>query len=192
VDGNQQRAARGSPLNSPWQDAAGAWVCPRCQRANFKSRHAVLGHLRTCPVSKMLEPVVMGSVTPSPRFAAYRPATPQEVPPAWFSAEMMRLHSRFDAAEGRVQALERYTGNHLSHARLQLAGAGGAAPQSDTVWGIPTKWLFLGGAVVAGGFVLGVFSRSDTGVAQAKRIGDVAGAGTKLLSAGKTLKGLLG
>ena len=192
MDSNQQRAARGSPLNAPWQDSAGAWCCPRCQRATFKSRMAVLGHLRTCPVSGMLEPVVLGPATQAPRFSSYQRQPQHEAPPAWFAAEMMRLHSRFDAVEGRTQALERFTGNHLSHARIQLAGAGGAAAPSDSVWGIPTKWLFLGGAVVAGLFVLGVFSRSDTGVAQAKRIGDVAGAGTKLLSAGKTLKGLLG
>jgi len=182
-----------STLNTPWQDAQGAWVCPRCGRADFAHRMGVLGHMRTCKVEAMWEqPVALGNANQAPRFSAYRPAQQHEAPPAWFAAEMMRLHSRFDAAEGRVQALEKYTGNHNHHLRLQLAGAAGVGPVAAREWipGIPNVVTALGGLVAAAA-VFGFFSRSDESVRQVKRLGDVAGSATKVVSGVKTLRGFL-
>ncbi|MBM4098221.1 MAG: hypothetical protein FJ261_15880 [Planctomycetes bacterium] len=149
--------------------------------------------MRTCKVEAMWEqPVALGNANQAPRFSAYRPAQQHEAPPAWFAAEMMRLHSRFDAAEGRVQALEKYTGNHNHHLRLQLAGAAGVGPVAAREWipGIPNVVTALGGLVAAAA-VFGFFSRSDESVRQVKRLGDVAGSATKVVSGVKTLRGFL-
>lgn len=182
-----------STLNTPWQDAQGGWVCPRCGRADFSHRMGVLGHMRTCKVEAMWEqPVALGNANQAPRFASYRPAQQQEAPPAWFASEMMRLHSRFDAAEGRVQALEKFTGNHNHHLRLQLAGAAGVGPVAAREWipGVPNVLTFIGGLGVTA-LILGWFSRSDESVRQVKRLGDVAGSATKVVSGVKTFRAFL-
>lgn len=182
-----------STLNTPWQDAQGGWVCPRCGRADFSHRMGVLGHMRTCKVETMWEqPVALGPATQAPRFASYQRPPQHEAPPAWFAAEMMRLHSRFDAAEGRVQALEKYTGNHNNHLRLQLAGAAGVGPVAAREWipGIHNGLVILGGLVAAAA-AFGFFSSSDERVARVKRVGEIAGSASKVISTTKTLRGFL-
>lgn len=138
------------------------------------------------------QPVALGPATQAPRFASYQRPPQHEAPPAWFAAEMMRLHSRFDAAEGRVQALEKYAGNHNNHLRLQLAGAAGVGPVAAREWipGVPNVLTFIGGLGVTA-FILGWFSRSDESVRQVKRLGDVAGSATKVVSGVKTFRAFL-
>lgn len=181
-------AQRGSPLNKPWQDEAGAWCCPRCQRASFKSHMSVVGHMRTCRVEDMTRPVVLGPVSssPYPGPSSMRPASPEDAPP-WFASAMMRLDSRLAASEARVQQLERYTGNHLTHARMQLAGAGGAARSSSGLWGLEPKHILFAVLGVAALFVM----TRDGGGDALRRGADNLASVAKMGNAVKTLKGFL-
>lgn len=161
------------------------WCCPRCQRANFKSHMGVLGHMRSCSVEDMMRPVVLGEAS-APLSSKHRPS--MEDAPPWFASAMLRLDARLASSEARVQQLERYTGNHLTHARIQLAGAGGASSGAGLLGNIKTEHIILAVVVIGAFAFLSGGDRTDGLKRGAEGLQSLARMGTAV----KTLKGFLG
>jgi hypothetical protein len=107
--------------------------------------------------------------------------------PAWFVAEMNRMNSRIDA-------IHKAQTNHLEHARIQLAGTAGVGPAAtqNTFLGFDTKTVMLIVGVLVGGALLWAAMRDENAGLRIRRAGDGAAALGKIVTAGKTLKGLVG
>jgi len=59
---------KGQGTKAPYQDESGKWCCGGCGRTNgFKSRHAVLGHLRACRPNKPYIDALMADAGRDPR-----------------------------------------------------------------------------------------------------------------------------
>jgi hypothetical protein len=121
----------------PQQDAQGHWFCPACGRAEgFKSKMAVLGHLRSCRPGKPALDDLLGDVGKAPAETGrsiYLP-TPQEVTAVQLvhPAVMARL-------EAMEKAVRKVATNHIPHMGLAAANAnaqskGGGASGSGATW----------------------------------------------------------
>jgi len=133
-------ASDGTPrCSEPRQDAEGRWYCPACGRAEgFKSKMAVLGHLRACrPGRPAIQDLLTGASSALPASSApvvYLP-TPSEVAQA---NGMGAILSRLDQMAQVQASHSRALGNHITHLS---AAAGGATSGAS---GVPVAWLLAG------------------------------------------------
>jgi len=135
-------ASDGTPrCSEPQQDAAGRWFCPACGRAEgFKSKMAVLGHLRSCrpgkpAIRELLEPM-------KPQSSVYLP-TPNEA--AQING-MGAILSRLDQMSAVQAQHSKALGNHITHLSAQTASAA-PSPVSSLSLKEMVKW---GGLAVLG------------------------------------------
>lgn len=121
--GRYKTHAKDGTLRSPepQQDAQGNWFCPACGRAEgFKSKMAVLGHLRACRPGKPALDDLLGDIGKPPAATGrslYLP-TPQEVTAVQLANPAVL--ARLDAME---KAMRKVATNHIPHMGLAAATA---------------------------------------------------------------------
>lgn len=159
--GTQQRAADGTlRAREPYQDEAGNWCCGACGRAHgFKSKHAVLGHLRACRPGKPAIDALMADAGKPPAAtgrALYIP-TQAEVTAVGMeisgAAELRAMMSKIDSVIAGQQRTAVALGNHITHLSAQngtSASAKAAAPSAFS-WG---KFAAVAGGAVAAAVLL--------------------------------------
>jgi hypothetical protein len=140
-------ASDGTPrCSEPQQDAAGNWFCPACGRAEgFKSKMAVLGHLRSCRPGK---PAIRDLLDPKPAKAAPSPVylpTPNEA--AQING-MGAILSRLDQMAAVQAQHSKALGNHIEHLSAKAVPAAPPPPAASS-WSLDSvvKW---GGLAVLG------------------------------------------
>ena len=150
-------ASDGTPrCSEPKQDAEGRWFCPACGRAEgFKSKMAVLGHLRSCRPGKPALGALLGTpaAPPAPASSVYLP-TPNEA--AQING-MGAILARLDAMQSVQAQHTKALGNHITHlsAATVAPATGGGVSMTDVV-----KW---GGLAVLGLAVVDRFSSRSAG-----------------------------
>jgi len=139
-------ASDGTPrCSEPKQDAEGRWFCPACGRAEgFKSKMAVLGHLRSCRPGKPALRELLGTpAMPPASSSSVDVPTPNE------SAQingMGAILSRLDQMQAVQAQHSRALGNHITHLSGQTATSP-TAPVGGFSWGKAAAW---GGVAVLG------------------------------------------
>lgn len=135
-------AKDGTPrCSDPQQDAAGNWYCPACGRASgFKSRMAVLGHLRNCRPGKPALDDLLGPAAALPVSSSVYLPSPNEA--AQING-MGAILSRLDQMASVQAQHSRALGNHITHLSAQSAAS---APSSFSMTDV-VKW---GGMAVMG------------------------------------------
>ena len=153
----EQRAADGTPrAREPYQDEAGNWCCGACGRAHgFKSKHAVLGHLRACRPGKPAIDALMadaGKPMGATGRAVYVPTQPEvtavglaAIPGAATLSDLVR---RLDAIAAMQQRLAVATGNHITHLSSQN-GTSAKGRRSGVSWGTVAAVGALGVGVLS-------------------------------------------
>lgn len=141
----EQRAADGTPrAREPYQDDAGNWCCGACGRASgFRSKHAVLGHLRACRPGKPAVDALMADAGKPPAATGRSVYVPTQsevtavglaaIPGASDVGAMMR---KLDALFAMQQRLAVATGNHIQHLSSQNGTSASAKAKSPGIaWG---------------------------------------------------------
>lgn len=115
-------ASDGTPrCSEPQRDGAGRWFCPACGRAEgFKSKMAVLGHLRSCRPGKPAIRALLEEPKPAPS-PVYLPTPTEAAQINGMGAILSRLDQMAAVQAQHSKAL----GNHITH--LSAASAAPAA-----------------------------------------------------------------